>query len=110
METGLIFNLQQFSTEDGPGIRTTVFLKGCPLRCPWCHNPEGLHPEPDLMWYDIRCLGLKDCLKVCPEKALNLRPEGMQIDRDGVHFAENAGMLVRQGPWKLSVAALPPRS
>lgn len=81
MESGLIFNLQQFSTEDGPGIRTTVFLKGCPLRCPWCHNPEGLHPEPDLIWYDVRCLGLKDCLKACPEKALNLGPEGMRIDR-----------------------------
>ncbi len=81
MDSSLIFNLQQFSTEDGPGIRTTVFLKGCPLRCPWCHNPEGLRPGPDLMWYDVRCLGLKDCLKACPEKALNLGPEGMQIDR-----------------------------
>src|SRR5512136_407912 len=46
MKTGLTFNLQQFSTEDGPGIRTTVFLKGCPLRCAWCHNPEGLSPVP----------------------------------------------------------------
>ena len=81
MSTGLIFNLQQFSTEDGPGIRTSVFLKGCPLRCPWCHNPEGLSPEPALMWYDVRCIGAKDCLKVCPEKALNLMPGGMQIDR-----------------------------
>ena len=42
------FNVQQFSTEDGPGIRTTVFLKGCPLRCAWCHNPEGLRPTPGL--------------------------------------------------------------
>jgi pyruvate formate lyase activating enzyme len=81
VSTGLIFNLQQFSTEDGPGIRTTVFLKGCPLRCPWCHNPEGLRPEPDLMWYDLRCIGARDCLNVCPEKALNLGPEGMLIDR-----------------------------
>jgi pyruvate formate lyase activating enzyme len=81
MSTGLIFNLQQFSTEDGPGIRTTVFLKGCPLRCPWCHNPEGLRPEPDLIWYDVRCIGARDCLKVCPEEALHLSPEGMQIDR-----------------------------
>jgi pyruvate formate lyase activating enzyme len=81
VSTGLIFNLQHFSTEDGPGIRTTVFLKGCPLRCSWCHNPEGLRPEPDLMWYDVRCIGARDCLKVCPEKALNLGPEGIQIDR-----------------------------
>jgi pyruvate formate lyase activating enzyme len=82
MDKGLIFNLQQFSTEDGPGIRTTVFLKGCPLHCPWCHNPEGLRPEPDLVWYEVRCIGAKDCLDLCPEKALHLWPGGMQIDRD----------------------------
>ena len=58
--TGLTFNVQQFSTEDGPGIRTTVFLKGCPLRCAWCHNPEGLRPTPDLMWYDE---GMSKCFR-----------------------------------------------
>ncbi|MBI4765919.1 MAG: glycyl-radical enzyme activating protein [Deltaproteobacteria bacterium] len=81
MPDGLVFNLQQFSTEDGPGIRTTVFLKGCPLRCPWCHNPEGLRPEPDLMWYGVRCIGAQHCLSACPEKALHLFAEGMGIDR-----------------------------
>jgi pyruvate formate lyase activating enzyme len=79
--TGLTFNVQQFSTEDGPGIRTTVFLKGCPLRCAWCHNPEGLRPTPDLMWYDVRCIGARDCLQACPENALTLTPQGMRIDR-----------------------------
>jgi pyruvate formate lyase activating enzyme len=79
--TGLTFNVQQFSTEDGPGIRTTVFMKGCPLRCAWCHNPEGLRPTPDLMWYDVRCIGARDCLRACPENALTLTPQGMQIDR-----------------------------
>ncbi len=81
MTTGLAFNLQQFSTEDGPGIRTTVFMKGCPLRCAWCHNPEGLRPGPDLMWYDVRCVGARECLKACAENALALTPQGMQIDR-----------------------------
>jgi len=78
---GTTFNIQRFSTEDGPGIRTTVFLKGCPLRCAWCHNPEGLSPDPELVWYDVRCIGARDCLAACPENALDLTSSGMRIDR-----------------------------
>jgi len=77
----LIFNIQRFSTEDGPGIRTTVFFKGCPLSCAWCHNPEGISPRPQLLWYATRCIGARDCLKACPENALTLTPGGMVIDR-----------------------------
>jgi pyruvate formate lyase activating enzyme len=77
-----VFNIQRFSTEDGPGIRTTVFFKGCPLRCAWCHNPEGISPRPQLLWYASRCIGARDCLKACPEDALELTPAGMNIDRD----------------------------
>ena len=81
MPAGLTFNIQRFSTEDGPGIRTTVFMKGCSLRCKWCHNPEGLSPRPELVWYDLRCIAARQCLAVCPEGALELTPEGMRVDR-----------------------------
>jgi pyruvate formate lyase activating enzyme len=78
----IVFNVQRFSTEDGPGIRTTVFFKGCPLSCLWCHNPEGISGRPQLLWFDARCIGARDCLKACPEEALELTPQGLVIDRD----------------------------
>lgn len=78
---GVTFNVQKFSIDDGPGIRTTAFMKGCPLRCAWCHNPEGMRAEPELVWYDTRCIAARDCLNICPENALALTRDGMIIDR-----------------------------
>jgi pyruvate formate lyase activating enzyme len=80
--TGNTFNIQRFSIEDGPGIRTTVFMKGCPLQCRWCHNPEGLKMKPELLWFDVRCIGAQDCIAVCPKDALLLTREGMIINRE----------------------------
>jgi len=63
--TGTIFDIKEMAVHDGPGIRTTVFFKGCPLRCRWCHNPEGLTFEPQLMYKEIRCIDCKSCQKEC---------------------------------------------
>jgi pyruvate formate lyase activating enzyme len=71
--TGKTYDIQGFSVQDGPGIRTTVFLKGCPLRCPWCHSPESQEFETELNWMSIRCLGLDacgKCLTACPRGAI----------------------------------------
>ncbi len=59
-----------------------MFLKGCPMTCPWCHNPEGMDPRPELVWYEARCVGVRECLRACPREALTLTPEGMVIARD----------------------------
>ncbi len=71
MTTGVIFNIQRFSIHDGPGIRTTVFLKGCPLTCSWCHNPEGQTPEPELMLRPDRCMACRACVSVCEAGAIS---------------------------------------
>lgn len=76
-----IFNIQRFSTEDGPGIRTTVFFKGCPLNCSWCHNPEGISKEFEIVWQESRCIGCDDCLLNCPNGAVKRTPSGLETDR-----------------------------
>ena len=78
----LIVNVQRFSTEDGPGIRTTVFFKGCPMQCPWCQNPETLRFEPEVVWHAGRCLGDEGCLDVCTAGALRASEQGIRIDRE----------------------------
>jgi pyruvate formate lyase activating enzyme len=76
-----LFSVQKFSTEDGPGIRTTVFFKGCPMRCPWCHNPESIRREPEVVWHAGRCLDDLGCIDTCPEKVLCREEQGIVLDR-----------------------------
>lgn len=66
MEFGVVFNIQKYSLHDGPGIRTTVFLKGCPLCCAWCHNPESMRAQPEIVAVPSRCIACGECREACP--------------------------------------------
>jgi len=74
--SGRVFDIQRFSVHDGPGIRTTVFLKGCPLRWLWCHNPEGISPSSTISFLPEKCLGCGECVRVCPQGAHHLESSG----------------------------------
>jgi pyruvate formate lyase activating enzyme len=78
---GLIFSIQRYSIHDGPGIRTTIFFKGCPLRCKWCSNPESLNPYPEIMVRATRCDGCGKCLEVCASGAILLERGNLLVDR-----------------------------
>ncbi len=79
---GLIFDIQRFSLHDGPGIRTTIFLQGCPLNCFWCHNPEGRSLRPVLQYFDHLCIGCMECVRVCPNDAHH--------NNEGAHILERS--------------------
>ncbi|APG27498.1 pyruvate formate lyase-activating protein [Syntrophotalea acetylenivorans] len=83
--TGLVFDVQKFATHDGGGIRTNVFLKGCPLQCLWCSNPESLSPQPESNFVPNNCIGCGKCRTVCPQDAIGdgkHDQSGLTIDRD----------------------------
>jgi pyruvate formate lyase activating enzyme len=82
MITGRILHLQRLSTEDGPGLRTTVFFKGCPLHCDWCHNPESISGSLQTQWFSVRCIGCRTCASACPNGCLSLTEDGLSIDRE----------------------------
>lgn len=78
---GMVFQIQRFSLYDGPGVRTVVFLKGCPLRCVWCHNPEGLCAKSQILYSPNKCIGCMDCVSVCPNGCHSAIEQGHLFDR-----------------------------
>lgn len=109
--TGVVFNIQKYSVHDGPGIRTIVFTKGCPLKCRWCSNPESQNREPELAWNEGRCLGLRKCgrcARACPRGAIGASEKGLPVldrskcgdcDRPCAEACPAGGMIVYGKTW-----------
>jgi len=104
-DRGLVFSIDRFVAEDGPGVRTTVFLKGCPIHCAWCHSPQSIPGTPQLLFYASRCIRCGACVKACPHGAQLISSEDRvilwNICEDCGQCAEAcpAGALVIEGKW-----------
>jgi pyruvate formate lyase activating enzyme len=86
MQTGLIFDIKKYAINDGPGIRLTVFFKGCNLACEWCHNPESISPKVQKMYTASKCIGAVKCIENCPNDALIMTDEGIVTDYNSCNF------------------------
>ena len=104
MSKGIVADIQRNSIHDGPGIRTTVFLKGCPLNCAWCHNPECISFTPQIMYYPEKCIGCGYCEKGCFSgarvmcgKEMNLQEVMNEILLDKDYYGEDGGVTISGG-------------
>ena len=93
MQTGKIFDIKKYAIHDGPGIRTTIFLKGCPLACRWCHNPESQARASHRLYRNERCIGCRECVEACPEDAIQVGVQGLEWNpSDCVYCGTCAGI------------------
>lgn len=95
--TAVVFDVYRGTSHDGPGLRTTIFFKGCPLRCSWCHNPEGIAPQPQIWWEGQKCIGCLRCKEACPSGALTADETGIHINK---LLCINCGACVKACPSK----------
>ena len=92
---GTILEIIRMSTEDGPGLRTTVFFKGCSLNCSWCHNPESISPKPQIQWIATSCIGCGICVNTCDKSALEKTEKGITINRS---LCNGCGLCTEECP------------
>lgn len=90
MKKGIVFDIKRYAIHDGPGIRTTVFLKGCPLRCQWCQNPEGLELQPEVFWKESRCAeDCSACVTACPTRAVSKNGNRIVVNKEKCDFCRS---------------------
>lgn len=97
-----LFDVHRMSTHDGPGLRTTLFLKGCALHCPWCHNPESISTHPEPWWFAQKCIRCGACESSCPTGAIALTEEGVIIDRGRCDRSGNCAAVCPSGALQMT--------
>lgn len=107
MSTGLIFDIKKFAINDGPGIRLTVFFKGCNLQCQWCHNPESISPKVQKMYNAKKCIGTLSCVENCPNDALKMTSEGIVTDYNICNLCGKCAEVCPTKAFEMLGAAVP---
>ena len=107
MSTGLIFDIKKFAINDGPGIRLTVFFKGCNLECQWCHNPESMSPKVQKMYNAKKCIGAVNCIENCPNNALELTENGIVTNYDSCNLCGKCAEVCPTKAFEMLGATIP---